>query len=489
MRRTPVALWLSTLVLAGGLAGCLRAEETPGLEANDPTEDPPSSVTVEPEPGVRVAENRGAVRGQVLNDASLPVNGALITIAGTAFYGNTNASGHFLITNIVPGEHVLRAERAGFNAAEQPVTVVAGNVTIVTIFLLPKIDGRAGGAPHVHDFWGDATELILMDHDVDLMKDPESGYGAIPYPVLARAYYTNSNQSNPPGWPIFLPDDGPDGRPPIILPGTGKLVTTFTWSAPDVYIDKLSLGYATAADFNAKMLPPVPSGTPQVLPINATTADTGHQTFTLWRFWVHAGNAVTSPDYKPGFATGKMHVKMVLVKADVFLEPEHPARWAKGDVLTLRNKTVPYRVGGGTAPILLRDNVEGLTLPVGTIVPPGTAKMRIELNWNYPQDAGPLNFEHDLVWRTGDQPPRATPRAAFHSAPHTEYVPGVQGKKVWEIDVDAAWTDTFYQKRSNWLFSLSLKPQPDAALYHVEPRPHDMTLEVTVWKDPAYAET
>lgn len=485
--RTAAALVVAALLVMS-VGGCLGS----GGDGRDQKGVPASTDIVEPAPGVRIARSLGAVRGVVLDDASLSLQDALVVLLETTHYTFTNRSGGFLFLNVTPGSYTMRVDREGFGSNETPVEVSAGNITETTVYLLPAIDRGAGNRPHVHDFWGDEREVLLMDHDVDLTKDPESGYGAVPYPILSRFYYPNTNMTtNPPGWPLFLPDKAAGDRPAIILPATGELVVTFTWSAPDVVLDRLSLAYASADQNTWRFTQPSPSGTKMTVKVNSTMADSGHQTFTLWRFWVHADNSATQNNYKPGLVTGKIHVKMVLVKADQYLEPEHPAYWKDGDMLVLHNKSRVFRVYAGTTatslPIILRDNYDGWTLPNGVIVPPGSKKMRITLSWSYPQSAGPLDFEHNLVWRVGNQAPRATPRSEFHSGTPKESMLGQSGHKTWEFELQPEWTDAFYQRKSNWLFCVEFTAQPNT-LYHVEPRQHDVTLEVVVWKDPSYGE-
>ena len=74
-----------------------------------------------------MAQDRAQVTGMVTDAATMaPLNGAQIVIEGTNFGALANASGRYLILNIPPGTHTLRAILIGYGPVAHEFTVAAG---------------------------------------------------------------------------------------------------------------------------------------------------------------------------------------------------------------------------------------------------------------------------------------------------------------------------------------------------------------------------
>jgi iron complex outermembrane receptor protein len=76
-------------------------------------------------PALDAQQPTGTVTGVVTAESGVPLANAGVTIVGTARTANTNARGEYRLT-VPPGSHTLRARVIGYAAAEQSVTVAAG---------------------------------------------------------------------------------------------------------------------------------------------------------------------------------------------------------------------------------------------------------------------------------------------------------------------------------------------------------------------------
>ena len=382
------------LALVMGLAGCLSSKgPAPPLE----TEDPNVVVTRE---GDTVAADHGAVRGKVLSDAGFPVEGARVILEGTAYSATTNETGEFVFGNVTVGPFNLHVQSEHFQAFSTRIDVRAGETTVVTITLVPPEGRGAGYRPHLHDNWGDKTEIVLMDHDVNPRRacddyQATSVYSKAFVCVLWAAFVgLNSSFEYP------LPDI--DGQDPIIYPGTKEIRVTISWDRPaDATYQRLGFAFKHAnmtAAAAVIALPAKPSGETTVVTLRPDMPDFGHQRWSFWHFFVHAGKVLGDP---PDYPIGPIHVKMVIVKGEIAPEPEHRDFWGE-------NKTLTLRTGGNLqqCTIFGRDHPYGcsLLLPAKVLVPPGSVRMRMDLWWNHTTHPA-INKDIKLRWRSADQHP------------------------------------------------------------------------------------
>jgi TonB-dependent starch-binding outer membrane protein SusC len=78
------------------------------------------------------AQTTGSVTGTVRDlQTAQPLEGTLVSVAGTRQNALVNAEGRFLILNVPVGTHAVRAERIGFAPGELLVEVRAGGTTVV----------------------------------------------------------------------------------------------------------------------------------------------------------------------------------------------------------------------------------------------------------------------------------------------------------------------------------------------------------------------
>lgn len=83
------------------------------------------------------AQETGRITGQVTSRSGAPIPGVQVYIAATNQGTLTSENGRFLITSVAAGTHGLRAERIGYQAVEQQVTVTA-DASIVVDFTLAE---------------------------------------------------------------------------------------------------------------------------------------------------------------------------------------------------------------------------------------------------------------------------------------------------------------------------------------------------------------
>lgn len=86
---------------------------------------------------VRIAAAQGtaSVSGTVTSDQGTPVPGAQVLIATLGLGALTGSDGRYVLTRVPAGTHRLRAQRLGFRAAEQSITVAPGQSATVNFTL------------------------------------------------------------------------------------------------------------------------------------------------------------------------------------------------------------------------------------------------------------------------------------------------------------------------------------------------------------------
>lgn len=115
MRQAFVAL----LLLAALMAGCADPNDS-GSTDDSQFEDAEAFDDVE------VTDTTGAIRGVVVNEAVVPLQGALVQIANGP-NRTTDKDGAFVFNNLEPGEYFLEANLTGYKTIQSSATVVAGD--------------------------------------------------------------------------------------------------------------------------------------------------------------------------------------------------------------------------------------------------------------------------------------------------------------------------------------------------------------------------
>ncbi len=124
-------LSLALILVAVTLAGC--AESAPA-DSGDELETKFDEIDVD--------DDKGAIRGIVLNPSIVPIEGATVSIKSLGIETVSNADGAFIFADLEPGTYFLGVKKIGFSPAQTSVNVVAGVDTppIVKVQLQPDLE-------------------------------------------------------------------------------------------------------------------------------------------------------------------------------------------------------------------------------------------------------------------------------------------------------------------------------------------------------------
>lgn len=466
MPRT-IAGFVTCLLLAITLAGCA---------GGDGSADEGAIGTVTLPTGEVISADAGVVTGTVISDTGSPLPDAAVFLAGTSFRQSTGADGGFRFVNVTADTYILRVEASNFRVFEETVDVLAGQIVHRNVTMLPADSRGAGYRPHIHDYWGEQTEITIMDESVDLRElDGDAflfTFGGAWDQYVAPIYWANVRNGE---YRIPLPEDVEP--PALVYPGAERVEVTFRWDDSPPMPPTYALWYAPANDNSFVELEEHGTDEPWTIDVLPGMADNGHQTVSLWEFLLVTGNdAREAPDYRPAAVTETIQVTIKVYKGDeVPLEPPHPEFWSEGDELLLRDH--------GDNPIEREINCVFCGHPVmylrdGAIVPPGTGKLLVELDWSYSQaDGSALDQDYELYWNTGQYDPDDRPRSEWDTSTATSKDGSF---KTWEIEVEKADTDAFYQKKSMWRFGIVQSgSDPDGYPLPDHFRAREFTLKVT----------
>jgi hypothetical protein len=483
--------WLGVTILCS--SGCLGASSN-ATKATDGTNEPASTHIVEAEKGVFVADNRGVLRGNVLNDAGFNLSGVRVSILGSDRFVVTTGEGTFLFENLTVGSHTVRAEAKGFQAYENDTKIAAGRLTKLAIQLVPDVDTGAGYRPHTHDFWADRTEMTILDADQDFLHPTSTNGGAAGsgylYQAQAMAVYPNSNASDTSrDFLVKIPSEG--DPPALVYPGTREVDVTVSWTGSSSTAYKVELKHASAAhygDNRVTLLDRRVSGSTWRIPVGPDDWDSGHQHFTLWRFWV---NAYQEPgdgaNFRPGVILGNFHVMIKVLKGQLVPERAHENWWGARTELVLRD--LPDGSADCNSAYRIFERQEHpciLGLPKGRIVPPGTEKLRVEMKWTYGTDNAaldPLASDWVIMYRSAAQNPWIVKPKEFNAAETKGSTPKL---RTTEILIKPGESDAFYQTSSLWRFTYAVRGH-ERDDFDYEARQGAFSIRVVAMRDPSFA--
>lgn len=120
--------FLTMLLLAVTLSGCAEG-------GSEPKDDEGAFDDLD----AVATEDTGVIRGIVVDPTITPVADVTVTVQGTDLETTTNADGAFAFSQLDPGTYFLTADKAGFDATQSSVEVVAGvdRPPILKIQLVP----------------------------------------------------------------------------------------------------------------------------------------------------------------------------------------------------------------------------------------------------------------------------------------------------------------------------------------------------------------
>ncbi|MHB1262254.1 MAG: carboxypeptidase-like regulatory domain-containing protein [Thermoplasmatota archaeon] len=101
------------LLVLVALAGCAGSNNDPLADAGDDA------------PELEVTETTGGIRGIVVDQSIVPVQGSKVTLSGGQ-NTTSDAEGLFRFTGLEPGDYFVSVSKPGYSAVQQAASVVAG---------------------------------------------------------------------------------------------------------------------------------------------------------------------------------------------------------------------------------------------------------------------------------------------------------------------------------------------------------------------------
>ncbi len=124
--------WIVPLLMFAMLAGC--SEEATKAEPE---------AEVDAFKDIKVADDKGVIRGVVVDQTIMPIADATIQITGNGASTTSDADGAFLFVDLEPGSYFLEIKKPGYEPVQANSDVVAGvtDPAIVKVLLERKTSG------------------------------------------------------------------------------------------------------------------------------------------------------------------------------------------------------------------------------------------------------------------------------------------------------------------------------------------------------------
>lgn len=129
---------ITFLLIAVTLAGCAEGTTPTATDDEAKFQD------------IEITDDKGIIRGLVLDPTITPIEGATVTLKGREVATLSNADGAFVFTDLEPGTYFLEVGRLGYSSTQTSVTVEAGIKAppIVKVQLVPD----ATSLPFIQQF-------------------------------------------------------------------------------------------------------------------------------------------------------------------------------------------------------------------------------------------------------------------------------------------------------------------------------------------------
>lgn len=474
----------TVLLLASVLPGCMEAAE-PDASIDSSGTKPTRSAS----PYTGSNPDLGALEGIVYDNTTWHTLSRARVLLGGVRELNTTDGGDFAFRDLEPGTYALRVGAHGYESQEFSIEVLAGRITVQEVFLNQTLP--PGSQPHDHNYWPPEGHKVLLDRS-DLywpwsvargtenqgtLRCAKMGSGIVDIPSAESPYLPGpSHPCNV--MEIVLPTEEPNN---FVLPGTTEMRVTLDWT-PHPLVPKIQFTYLPANGTNGKTVSLTTPGTVVKIPVRPEMADPGHQSYTLWRFMLHVpsqssvvGDTLVADAHSGDFINqfvAPFRVKIEIFRDDVPLEPAHPNYWTTGDRLELLHRA-PLVIGklkiqsqlppdhvAYPGPFYPRDptgqdRTTSFALPDGVIVPWGTTRLevRLEYVWNSSAALGKQSgTDKALAFRTpATYPPKATVADLRVEEPDSTKT----GNVTWSLAVSPEESDPIYSKKSSWQFLLA----------------------------------
>lgn len=174
----------------------------------------------------------GTVAGLVSQQGTgQPLQGVVVSLAGTNFTAVTQANGRFLLVGVPAGSYTLRAEMLGHQTFEESVTVTAGETTTISVVLAQQaialqeiiVTGVVG-----------ATQKVKLPFTVDQLNVAD-----MPVPTVTAA---SSIQGKVAGAMVVQGSGRPGAAPSVLLRGVTSLNAAGRDQEPLYIVDGVILG-------------------------------------------------------------------------------------------------------------------------------------------------------------------------------------------------------------------------------------------------------
>lgn len=284
----PALLWAALLTFTTvATSGCLDALAEPAATGE--------------EPAVSQAEPKGKngdLIGTVVNSVGSPLADASVVLLGTSEARTTGTDGRFEFLSLPEAEYVMRVDHVMYRSQETLVAIVKHNTTEVTVSLVPA----NGCEPHMHDWWGGNTAVVLAEMNVNL-----NGNGSSQDPMNVVQSGVLDPTFGGPNREFRIPKGS------FVFPGTANLTVMFSWvpSATNT-VDQVGFAFKSADTDKTIRMPTKGSGASIWVALSPAMPDSGHARETAWKFYYYFPSG-----QGPNIATGTMHVKMTIEKGTV----------------------------------------------------------------------------------------------------------------------------------------------------------------------------
>lgn len=283
----PSLIWLGILIMAvvAG-SGCLEALQEPMSTQEE------AAMQAEPK------GKNGDLFGIVVNSLGSPLSDAFVALLGTSESRTTGSDGRFEFASLAAGEYTLRVDRVMYLSHEALVSIVKHSTTEISVSMVPA----NGCEPHLHDYWGGNTALLLAELELAPSKN-----GTGTDPVLAAQGGVLDPTLGGANREIRLP------KGTRVLPGTANLTAVLNWAqSPTQTFDHLGFAYKAADAKSAVRVAPKASGVPALIGVSEGMADPAHSFETSWKFYYYFPSG-----QGPNAALGTIQVKIMITKGVV----------------------------------------------------------------------------------------------------------------------------------------------------------------------------
>ncbi|MBI2078137.1 MAG: hypothetical protein HYT80_07185 [Euryarchaeota archaeon] len=329
----------------------------------------------------------------------------------------------------------------------------------------PDDGPAADDGTHIHDYWGDAREMTLLEARVPVMVFHNHLFDEPPREQHTHGCDETLASSSQGGSVKFSLQ-----RDQIVYPGTSQLEFAFRWTSPSITGLKFLYRPPNQHDFVDGGL--VANGKPVIVPLTPEMADAGHATKTLWGFFLCAKSGGSAD-----LAQGDVDARVTARRADVIpRDPKHPDHWENQTTLPLGRRAW----SGEAVSAVNKGDTAWIPVPIehGVLVPMGTRTIWVNASFN---STGPLSGVDpgDILVYYRDSTVAdwifKAPRAASSTAHFISF----------EIRLTENMHDGIYGHETNWEFWLRLASQtrqtaPSGLGYWGAPHQFVGNLEATV---------